>query len=99
MSRVLDQLPFGSRVAIIRLRSLGDSVLATPAIHLLKLARPDLEIAVVSEERFAAVYEGNADISLVLPPSVRAVRAFAPRLCLNLHGGPTSARITALSGA
>ena len=32
----------GSRVAIIRLRSLGDCVLSTPAIHLLKQARPDL---------------------------------------------------------
>jgi heptosyltransferase-3 len=93
------QLPLGSRVAVIRLRSLGDSVLSTPAIHLLKRFRPDLRIGVVSEARFSAIYEGNSDVSEVLPPRVRALREFAPELCLNLHGGSTSARLTLLSGA
>jgi ADP-heptose:LPS heptosyltransferase len=86
-------------VAILRLRSLGDSVLATPAIHLLKRYRPDLEIGVVSEDRFAAVYRGNGDITAVLPPRARNLREFGPSLCLNLHGGATSARLTLLSGA
>ena len=89
----LDQLGRGSRVAVIRLRSLGDCVLTTPALQLLKSARPDLEIAVVVEDRFATVFEN------VLPPSVRALRGFQPELCLNLHGGSRSARLTALSGA
>ena len=48
----LDRLARGSRVLLIRLRSLGDCVLTTPAIHLLKSFRPDLEIGVVVEERF-----------------------------------------------
>jgi len=78
---------------------LGDSVLSTPAIRLLKQARPDLEIAVVSEDRFAPVFEGNPDIAQVLPPSARAIRGFSPDLCLNLHGGTRSARLTLLSGA
>ena len=73
--------------------------MATPAIHLLKLARPDLEIAVVVEERFAAVFEGNPDIAAVLMPAARAIRGFAPELCVNLHGGTRSARLTLLSGA
>jgi heptosyltransferase III len=89
----LARLDPGSRVAIIRLRSLGDCVLSTPAIHLLKQARPDLEIAVVVEDRFAAVFEH------VLPPEIGAVRGFNPALCLNLHGGPRSAVLTLLSGA
>jgi lipopolysaccharide heptosyltransferase III len=96
---VLDRLTPGSRVAIIRLRSLGDSILSTPAIHLLKQARPDLQIAVVAEERFAEVFAGNTDIAEVLTPTTRALRGFAPDLCLNLHGGTRSARLTILSGA
>ena len=95
----LDRLGSGSRVAIIRLRSLGDCVLATPAIRLLKEVRPDLRIGVVVEERFAAVFDNSRDIAEILPPRAGALRAFAPMLCLNLHGGSRSARLTALSGA
>lgn len=95
----LDRLTAGSRVAVIRLRSLGDCVLSTPAIHLLKQFRPDLEIGIVVEDRFAAVYESNEDVARILAPNVRALRAFAPQLCLNLHGGTRSARLTLLSGA
>ena len=90
---IIGQLAPRSRVAIVRLRSLGDCVLTTPAIQLLKEARPDLEITVVAEERFAGVFER------ALEPSVRAIRGFAPDLCLNFHGGTRSARLTLLSGA
>ncbi len=96
---ILEKLPRQSRVAIIRLRSLGDCVLCTPAIELLNHARPDIEIAVVVEDRFADVFRGNPAIAQVLPPSARAIRSFAPELCLNFHGGTRSARLTALSGA
>jgi heptosyltransferase-3 len=95
----LDQLEPGSRIAIIRLRSLGDCVLSTPAIHLLKQARPDLEIAVVAEDRFADVFRNSPQIGFVLSPSLRAIRLFEPALTLNLHGGTRSARLTLLSGA
>ena len=95
----LARLDPGSRVAIIRLRSLGDCVLSTPAIHLLKQGRPDLVVAVVVEDRFAAVFEGNPDVARVLPAEIGAVREFKPALCLNLHGGPRSAVLTLLSGA
>lgn len=95
----IERLNHGSRVLVIRLRSLGDCVLSTPAIRLLKEARPDFEIGVVVEERFAAVFENNPDVSQILRPRAGAVRAFAPALCLNLHGGTRSARLTLLSGA
>lgn len=74
-------------------------MLSTPAIHLLKQARPDLEIAVAVEDRFAAVFENNSDIAAILPPRAGALRTFAPALCVNLHGGTRSARLTLLSGA
>ncbi len=91
---VLEQLGPGARVAIIRLRSLGDCVLTTPALEILRASRPDLDIAVVVEQRFAAVFEGIAD---VLAPG--EVRNWRPRLCLNLHGGTRSMWLTAASGA
>jgi ADP-heptose:LPS heptosyltransferase len=93
-TETLPGLETGSRVAIVRLRSLGDCVLSTPAIHLLKTFRPDLEIRVVVEDRFAPIFGNTA-----MPPSASALRAFAPHLCLNLHGGTRSARLTLFSGA
>ena len=99
MPTVLDRLPCGSHVAILRIRSLGDCVLTTPALHLLKSARPDLELCVAVEPRFAAVFEGNPDVTWTVDPTLSSVRQIRPQLCLNLHGGTTSARLTALSGA
>jgi len=95
----LDRLAPRSRVAVIRLRSLGDCVLSTPAIHLLHSARPDLRIGVVVEDRFADVFADNPDVAEVLPPSFLALREFRPDLCLNLHGGTSSARLVFLSRA
>lgn len=92
-------LPIGCRVAVVRLRSLGDCVLTTPALEILKRARPDVRIAVVVEEQFRAIFERNPDIETLLAPSFRELREWAPELCLNLHGGNASARLTALSGA
>ncbi|MCZ2156562.1 MAG: glycosyltransferase family 9 protein [Bryobacterales bacterium] len=97
MPSVIDQLPPGSRVALIRLRSMGDCVLTTPAIHLLKQYRPDLRIAVVVEDRFRDVYAGNPDLEVLLQPSRNALLGWRPRLALNLHGGPRSTWMTALS--
>ena len=99
MALVLDSLPRGGRVAILRLRSLGDCVLTTPALQLLKRHRPGLRVAVAVEERFRAIFEGNSDIDEILAPSPAALRRFRPELCLNLHGGARSAWMTALSGA
>jgi heptosyltransferase-3 len=96
---VLEQVPAASRVAVIRLRSLGDCVLTTPALALLKRSRPDLQVGMVVEDRFAAVFESNPLISRVLAPTWRAVRAWGSTLCVNLHGGTRSQWMTALSGA
>ncbi|PYT30263.1 MAG: glycosyl transferase [Acidobacteria bacterium] len=99
MSTVLESLPQGGRVAVVRLRSMGDCILTTPALAILKRTRPDVSLAIVVEERFAAIFEGNPDVAIKLPPDWSALRSWSPRLCINLHGGPASATITALSGA
>jgi lipopolysaccharide heptosyltransferase III len=92
-TNVLDRLPSGARVAIIRLRSLGDCVLTTPALSLLKQARPDLQIAVVVEDRFRAVFTYNPDVDQILAPNASSISRFRPQLALNVHGGATSVRL------
>lgn len=99
MSTILERLPFGARVAIIRLRSLGDCVLSTPAIHLLRQHRPDLKIAVVSEQPFIPLFEENPDIDDIIVPSGPLLRRWKPQLALNLHGGTRSLILTAGSMA
>jgi ADP-heptose:LPS heptosyltransferase len=95
----LASLPPGGRVAVIRLRSLGDCVLTTPALELLKRYRPDVQIAVVVEDPFRAIFEGNPDVSAILRPELRDLRRFRADLAVNFHGGTRSASMTALSGA
>jgi ADP-heptose:LPS heptosyltransferase len=99
VANVLDQLPSGGRVAVVRLRSLGDCVLTTPAIELLKRARPDLRLAAVVEARFRGLFENNPDVDELLPVELAALRRWRPHLCVNLHGGTRSAWLTAASGA
>jgi heptosyltransferase-3 len=94
---VLDRVPKGARVAIVRLRSLGDCVLTTPALELLKRARRDLQIGVAVEQRFAGVFEGNPAISAILSPQYGAILSWHPSLCLNLHGGTRSKLLTLAS--
>jgi ADP-heptose:LPS heptosyltransferase len=96
---VLENLRREGRAAIIRLRSLGDCVLTTPAMEILKRARPDLRVAVMVEDRFRDIFEGNPDVEELLPPRLAALRGWRPDLCLNFHGGARSAWMTALSGA
>ena len=96
---ILERLRPGDGVVAIRLRSLGDCVLSTPALRLLKACRPDLRLAVVVEDRFREIYEANPEIDATLAPRAAEIRDFAPALCLNLHGGTRSARLTLLSGA
>jgi ADP-heptose:LPS heptosyltransferase len=86
-------------VAVIRLRSLGDCVLTTPALAILRRFRPDLRVSIVVEPRFRAIFEGNPDIDEIVEPTLSALRRARPDVCLNLHGGRRSAWLTWLSGA
>jgi ADP-heptose:LPS heptosyltransferase len=99
MGPLLERLPSGSRIAVIRLRSLGDCVLTTPALALLKTHRPDVRAGVVVEDRFRAVFEGNPDVDELLMPRRDAVSAWRPHLVLNLHGGTPSMAMTIASRA
>jgi heptosyltransferase-3 len=110
---LLPSLPPGSRLLLLRLRSLGDIVLLTPSLRLLKAWRPDLRLSVVVEDRFPELLQPNADADEVIVlyrkkgvskalELLRLARALRKRnfaLCVNLHGGPTSTQLLRLSGA
>jgi ADP-heptose:LPS heptosyltransferase len=96
---IIEKLERGAAVVIVRLRSMGDTVLTTPALALLRAARPDLRIYVVLERVWHRLLAGNPDVTGVLEPGAGEIRSLRPALCLNLHGGPTSAWLTASSGA
>jgi ADP-heptose:LPS heptosyltransferase len=105
-------LPQGARVLIIRLRSLGDTVLVTPSLRALHEWRPDLRLSILLYPRFAPILEGNPNLEEVLELDaegagaplritrmVAALRARRFAACFNLHGGTLSALLTRLSGA
>lgn len=109
---LLSSLPQGARVLIIRLRSLGDTVLATPSLRALHDWRPDLRLSILLYPRFAPILEGNPNLEEVLELDAegagaplriaRMVSALRQRrfaACFNLHGGTLSALLTRLSGA
>jgi ADP-heptose:LPS heptosyltransferase len=97
-------LPHRSRILIIRLRLLGDVVLLTPAIEALHAWRPDLRISVLVEPSFRALLDGNPAIDEVLVTGGKIATALELRcekfpIVFNQHAGPSSALLTAVSGA
>lgn len=110
---LLPSLSSGSRLLVARLRSLGDIVLLTPSLRMIKQWRPDLRLSVLVEDRFREILSSNpcVDEVLVLRRKkgvaktfellrlAHELRARKFALCVNLHGGPTSTHLTRLSGA
>ena len=56
-----DQIDWGSvkRVLVVRVRSIGDTVLATPSLIALKRFLPDAEIDILLEDWVAPLLEGH----------------------------------------
>jgi predicted lipopolysaccharide heptosyltransferase III len=108
-------LPTGAKILFIRMRSLGDTVLSTPLYAAVKLWRPDLQVFVLVESPNHEVLQNNPDVKQVIPISdsdsrdlgrlsvrfatLKTIRAMHFDCCINLHGGSTSAWLTALSGS
>ncbi len=107
---LLPDLPAGARILILRLRSIGDIILLTPTLRLLKEWRPDLRISVMVESRFRDLLQGNPAVEEILIPGegsgvrnllsrlavIRGLRRRGFSLCVNLHGGPTQPPFCAL---
>jgi ADP-heptose:LPS heptosyltransferase len=95
-------------VLLVRLRSIGDTVLMTPCLGALKSWRPDIRITVVSEPLAAPLLEHHllVDELVVSSGGTRARISLIQKLrharfdvAFNLHGGSTATIISALSGA
>lgn len=103
-SSLLPGLGEAADILIVRLRSVGDVVLLTPALAALHAWRPDLRLRVLVEPGCAAVLEGNPAVTEILLArdflaTVRNLRRRRFAIAFNQHGGPRSALLTAASGA
>lgn len=102
------------RLLLIRLRSLGDSILTLPLVEALHHWRPELELHILTEAPFAPVFSAHPAVhkTLVLKPrtkptrmgwtrwkALREIRGQNYAAALNLHGGMTSLFFTLASGA
>jgi heptosyltransferase-3 len=96
------------RVLLIRLRSIGDTVLMTPCLRALKDWKPGVEVSVVIEPLAAPVLEGHplVDHLFVAGKSFASKSALIGRLrrekfdlAFNLHGGTTGMLLGAMCGA
>ena len=102
------------RLLVIRLRSLGDSILALPLLEALHSWRPDLQIDLLAETPYAGVFARHPAVheTMLLKPRTGPARDGWRRAhacleirrrryaaVLNLHGGTTSALLTLASGA
>lgn len=91
------------RVLVVRLRSIGDTVLATPSLIALKRFLPDAEINILLEDWVAPVLEGFDEINkiITISKSYKSRLKTADKLrqrkydvVFNLHGGTTSTFLT-----
>lgn len=103
-SSLLPDLPRDANLLVIRLRSIGDVVLTLPAVQALHDWRPDLKIHMLVEPLCVPLLERHPAISEVIVlrkfwDTVRQLRRRHFASAFNMHGGPTSAFLTRLSGA
>ena len=97
------------RVLVVRLRSIGDTVLTTPSLIALRRFLPEAEIDILLEDWVAPVLEGFDAIDNVLtfsPKSKKSRVETALKLrrnkydvVFNLHGGTTSTFFVRSTGA
>src|SRR5215210_2774072 len=97
------------RVLVVRLRSIGDTVLATPSLHALRRFLPGARIDVLLEDWVAPLLEGSPEVDRVLTVRrksqssrlavARQLRAESYDVAYNFHGGSTAALLVRASGA
>ncbi|MBC7900533.1 MAG: hypothetical protein H7070_10835, partial [Saprospiraceae bacterium] len=96
------------RVLVVRLRSIGDTVLATPSLIALRRFLPDARIDILLEDWVAPLLDGFDAVDNVLPvgkgSASRMKAAWQIRrnrydVVFNLHGGTTGTFFTFASGA
>jgi lipopolysaccharide heptosyltransferase II len=97
------------RVLVVRLRSIGDTVLATPSLYALRRFLPGARLDVLLEGWVAPLLEGSGGVDRVVTVErrstsarlqvARLLRAERYDVVYNLHGGSTAALLTRATGA
>ena len=97
------------KVLLVRLRSIGDTVLATPSALALKRFLPNAEIDILVEDWVAPVLEDHPHINNVVVLErggliararvARELRSAGYDVVYNLHGGTTATFLTRATGA
>jgi heptosyltransferase-3 len=95
------------RILVVKLRSIGDTVLSTPSLIALRRHAPQAEIDILLEDWVAPVLDGYEGVSVIrMSPGIGARLATISYLrkrnydiVFNLHGGTTSTFLTRASGA
>lgn len=97
------------RVLVVRLRSIGDTVLSTPSLIALRRFLPDAQIDILLEDWVAPVLEDFDAVDNVLTVSRKSkksrfetawqIRRNQYDVAFNLHGGTTATFFVRVSGA
>ncbi|HJP94813.1 MAG TPA: glycosyltransferase family 9 protein [Pyrinomonadaceae bacterium] len=97
------------KVLLIRLRSIGDTVLATPSLFALKRFLPNAEIDMLVEDWVAPLLDNHPRINKVVTLErngfvararvARELRSAGYDVVYNLHGGTTATFLTRATGA
>ncbi len=96
------------KILIVRLRSIGDTVLSTPSILALRRHLPDAQIDILLEDWVAPVLDGFEAVDNVISVSkdtkerikiAQKLRKENYDVAFNLHGGTTATLLIRASGA
>lgn len=96
------------RVLVVRLRSIGDTVLSTPSLIALKRFLPDAEIDILLEDWVAPLLDGSEQVDNVITVGKDAMSRMRTAwdlrqrhydVAINLHGGTTATFFATASGA
>jgi heptosyltransferase III len=97
------------KVLLVRLRSIGDTVLATPSVFALKRFLPNVEVDILVEDWVAPLLNDHPHVHNVIVLErggfmtrarvARELRAANYDVVYNLHGGTTATFLTRATGA
>ena len=98
-----------NKVLLVRLRSIGDTVLSTPSLYALRRFLPNAQIDILIEDWVAPVLDGHPHVDNVLVLErggvisrarvARQIRSTGYDVVYNLHGGTTATFLTRATGA
>ena len=97
------------KILIVRLRSIGDTVLSTPSIYALKRFLPHVDVDILVEDWVAPVLANHPHVNKVVTlerggffaraHAARQLRSAGYDVVYNLHGGTTATFLTRATGA